>query len=201
MSIAAETRALIEACLAGDPALASLAVVGASSDTLTAHIAPGRPLNAIGGSSFSPHPPFHRETLVELAVRMQRRRWTRTAPFFPAAMPPDDKTLSSLHNRHAKAMVGFECGPGWADLFEAVFSWLGEVAPDRDWGPIQIKEKFGALRFYWYGDLPDLGDEIISAAEHLSVHLCEVCGEKGVLRSDEGWWSVRCREHSKATWS
>ena len=42
MSIAAETKAVIEASLAGDPALASLAVVGASPDTLSAHIAPGR---------------------------------------------------------------------------------------------------------------------------------------------------------------
>jgi hypothetical protein len=51
------------------------------------------------------------------------------------------------------------------------------------------------LRFYWYGDLPDLGDEIIEAAEHVSGHLCEVCGALGALQSDHGWWSTRCREH------
>lgn len=200
MSIAAETKGLIEACLAGDPALASLAVVGASPDTLTAHIALGRPLNAIGGSSFSPHPPFQRETLVELVVRMQRVRWNRSATFNPRGWPPEDRDLQALHRKHEKAMVGFECGPGWTDLLDATFSRLHEIAPTRDWAPTQIKEKFGTLRFYWYGDLPDLGDEIISAAEHVSGHICEVCGAQGLVHKDIGWWSVRCREHSKAAW-
>jgi hypothetical protein len=200
MSIAAETKSLIEACLAGDPALASLAVVGASPDTLTAHIAPGRPVNAIGGSSFSPHSPFHRETLVELVVHMQRLRWTRSLPYNPKGWPPEDRDLQALHKRHDKAVVEFGCGPGWTDLLDASFTWLHEIAPTREWSPSQIKEKFGTLRFYWYGDLPDLGDEIISAAEHVSGHICEVCGAQGLVRKDIGWWSVRCREHSKAAW-
>lgn len=201
MSIAAETKALVQACLAGDPALASLAVVGASPDTLSAHIAPGRPVNAIGGSSFSPHPPFHRETLVELVVRMQLLRWNRSAPFNPKGWPPEDRDLQALHRKHVKALVGFECGPGWTDLLDATFSWLDEIAPTNNWSPSQIKEKFGTLRFDWYGDLPDLGDEIIAAAEHISGHLCEMCGAQGHLRKDIGWWSVRCREHAKAAWS
>lgn len=201
MIIVSETKALIEACLAGDPALASLAVVGTAPDTLSAHVASGRPLNAIGGSSFSPHPPFLRETVVELVVRMQRLRWTRSLPYNPKGWPPEDRDLQALHRKHDKAVVGFECGPGWTDLLDASFAWLHEIAPDRDWAPTQIKEKFGTLRFYWYGDLPDLGDEIISAAEHVSGHHCEMCGAQGHVRKDIGWWSVRCREHSKAAWS
>jgi hypothetical protein len=197
MSISAETKALIQACLAGDPALASLAVVGTSSDTLSAHIAPGRPPNVIGGSSFSPHPPFHRETLVELIVRMQRLRWNRSAPFNPKGWPPEDRDLQALHKKHGKAVVGIECGPGWTDLLDATFAWLHGIAPDKDWAPTQIKEKFGTLRFYWFGDLPDFGDEIISAAEHVSAHICEMCGAEGHVRKDTGWWSVRCRDHGK----
>lgn len=195
MSIVMETRFLIEAALAGDPALASLAVTGSTPETLSADIAPGVPARWIGGCSYSPHPPFSRETITELIARTQRLRWRRTAPFVPAAMPPEDNILQALHKRHVRAVVGFECGPGWADLLDAVFSWLHEIAADREWSPSQIKEKYGSLRFYWHGDLPGLGDEIISAAEHLSAHLCEVCGSPGVLHSEYGWWSTRCKEH------
>lgn len=195
MTIAIETRRIIEAALAGDPALASLAIAGASPETLAVHIAPGVPAKSIGGSSYSPEPPFRRETLVALIVRVQRLRWLRAAPFTPLGMPPEEEDLQALHEKHTKAVVGFECGRGWTDLLDATFTWLNEIAPDRDWSPSQIKEKFGGLRFYWYGDLPDLGDEIIEAAEHASCHLCEVCGEPGALQSDHGWWSTRCREH------
>jgi hypothetical protein len=158
MTIADETRTLIETALAGDPALASLAVSGFSPEMLAVQIAPGQPPKLIGGFSYSPEPPLHRETLAELIIHMQRLRWQRAAPFVPEAMPPEERNLQALHKMHAKATVGFECGPGWTDLFDAVFTWLNEIASDRDWSPSQIKEKYGTLRFYWHGDLPDLGD-------------------------------------------
>lgn len=195
MTIAIETRIVIEATLVGDPALASLAIAGSSPQTLTAHIAPGLPAKSIGGSTYSPEPPFQRETLVELILRMQRLRWLRAAPFTPLGMPPEERDLQALRNKHGKAVMGFECGPGWTDLLDAAFIWLNEIAPGRDWSPSQIKEKFGSLRFYWWGDLPDLGDEIICAAEHAFGHICEVCGASGALQSDHGWWSTRCKEH------
>ena len=199
MNIATETRILIEAALAGDPDLASLAVAGSSPETLSVHVAPGVPTKSIGGSSYSPEPPFCRETLAELVVRMQRRRWQRAAPLTPLAMPPEDRDVRALHEKHPRATVSFECGPGWTDLFDAVFSWLHEIAADHDWSPSQIKEKYGTLRLYWYGDLPPLGAEIIEAAEHISGHLCEVCGAPGRLQSQHGWWTTRCRDHEN--WS
>ncbi|MBU1334477.1 MAG: hypothetical protein KJ944_11745 [Alphaproteobacteria bacterium] len=195
MNIATETRILIEAALAGDPDLASLAVAGSSPETLSVRVAPGVPAKSIGGSSYSPEPPFCRETLAELVVRMQHLRWQRAAPLTPLAMPPEDRDMRALHEKHLRATVGFECGPGWADLFDAVFSWLHEIAADHDWSPSQIKEKYGTLRLYWYGDLPPLGAEIIEAAEHISSHLCEVCGAPGRLQSQHGWWTTRCRDH------
>lgn len=195
MTIAIETRIVIEAALAGDPALASLAIAGASPQTLAAHIAPGVPARSIGGCSYSPESPFRRETLIELILRMQRLRWHRAAPFNPLGMPPEERDLQALRNKHVKAVVGFECGPGWTDLLDAAFTWLNDIAPDRDWSPSQIKEKFGSLSFYWWGDLPDLGDQIIEAAELISSHVCEVCGAPGALQSDHGWWSTRCKEH------
>ncbi len=195
MTIVTETHALIRATLAGDRALTSLIVSGSAPDTVLAQIDPGLPPGSIGSRIYSPTPPFHRETIVELLVRMQRQRWRRAAPFAPLAMPPTEDDLQTLHNKHAPAVVSFECFAGWTDLLDAVFIWLHHIAPDQEWAPSQIKEKHGTLRFYWQGDLPQLGDEIIEAAEHISSHLCEVCGALGKLKNEQGWRSTRCAEH------
>ena len=195
MNIAAETRILIETALAGDPALTSLAVVGSTPSTRSVHIAPGVPASSIGGSTYSPEPPFRRETLAELVVRMQRLRWRRVHAITRFLLPPEEEDLQALRTRHERAVAPFECWAGWTDLFGAVFGWLHEIAANHQWSPSQVKEKYGTLRFYWYGDLPALGDEIIEAAEHLSGHLCEVCGAPGRLQSQHGWWTTRCPEH------
>jgi len=197
MTIATETRTLIEATLDGDPELAKLTVAGSSPDVLAVHITPGMPNNAIGGTTYHRTPPFRRETIIELVVRMQRLRWRRAAPLTPLAMPPVEADLQALHQKHKRATVGFECLPGWTDLLDAAFTWLDEIASDRQWAPDQIKEKYGTLRFYWHGDLPDLGDAIISAAEHLSGHVCEACGAPGSEQSANGWRSTTCPDHRR----
>ena len=195
MNIAIETRALIHAALKGDPALSSLAVAGSTPKSLAIVVAPGVPAKAIGGSAYSPEPPFRRETLVEVIRRMQCRRWERFETKTGLLPPAGEQDLQALRTKHTRATVGFECWAGWTDLLDTVFTSLEEIAPGRHWEPDQIKEKYGTLRFYWHGDLPDLGDEIIEAAEHLSGHLCEVCGAPGTLQSVHGWWTTRCAEH------
>jgi hypothetical protein len=197
VTIAAETQNLIEAALDGDPALATLIVTGTSPATLAVLINPGIPASTIGGSTYDLQPPFGRETLVELVVRVQRLRWQRSAPLTPLALPPVEADLQALREKHKRAMVGFECLPGWTDLLDAVFTWLNEIASDRNWAPDQIKEKYATLRFYWHGDLPERGDAIISAAEHLSGHVCEACGAPGSQQSQNGWWSTRCPDHKR----
>lgn len=196
MTIATETRTLIEAALDGDPALTTLVVAGSSSTTLNVHLIPGIPASAIGGTTYHRKPPFRRETLAELVMRMQRIRWQRAAPLTPLAMP-FEADLQALHQKHRRARVGFECLPGWTDLLDATFTWLDEIAPDHSWWPDQIKEKYGTLRFYWSGDLPELGDAVISAAEHLSGHVCEACGAPGSQQSQNGWWSTHCPDRKR----
>jgi hypothetical protein len=195
MDITTETCTLIEAALAGDPALASLTVSGETLVTLRATIASGTPASTIGGAAYRPQPPFHRETLTGLVLRMEHLRWRRFNPTTRMLVPPVDEDLLELRTRHAHATVGFECGPGWVDLLDALFAWLEEIAPQADWHPVQVKEKFASLRFYWGGHLPDLGQQVIEAAEHVSGYVCEVCGAPGVLQHDGGWMTTRCRLH------
>jgi hypothetical protein len=56
----------------------------------------------------------------------------------------------------------------------------------------QVKEKFGALCFYYAG-----GDDYVygavAMAENLSLTICEACGKPGKVKGD-GWISVRCQD-------
>lgn len=60
---------------------------------------------------------------------------------------------------------------------------------------VQVKEKFGTLRFYYDG-----GDEYVRAlenmAESMSARTCEVCGNPGKVYRD-GWHSTLCPTHAK----
>jgi hypothetical protein len=58
---------------------------------------------------------------------------------------------------------------------------------------VQVKEKFGALRFY----INTGSDEIfkkIHSYENQSYEICETCGEKGELRL-VGWYKTLCNKH------
>ncbi len=61
----------------------------------------------------------------------------------------------------------------------------------------QIKEKFGTLRFYYWGG-DDYCRGIESMAESMSAVTCEVCGSPGKLRKG-GWVQTLCDEHAKET--
>lgn len=57
---------------------------------------------------------------------------------------------------------------------------------------LQIKEKFGTLRFYVADRRPAYLDRIEAAVEH-SAEICEMCGKAGTLReTNSDWYSTRC---------
>lgn len=61
---------------------------------------------------------------------------------------------------------------------------------------IQIKEKFGTLRFYYNGGDPWV-DGITSMADSMSGRTCEVCGNVGKQNS-RGWIRTLCKTHAEA---
>ena len=80
---------------------------------------------------------------------------------------------------------------------------------------VQIKEKFGGLRFYFdFVDYPMSDDvdlqsfvhtefakvsdtiyRMVSRFESLSHHLCETCGSYAELRKHRGWLYTACDDH------
>ena len=111
----------------------------------------------------------------------------------------------------------FTVGPGWFPLLADLDDTLRAIDPR--YRILQVKEKYGWLRFYAYrpadarGPWADvvgiatcgLSDDdpaknpnqrrfraAIEAAEEGSCYICEECGAPGVLCASGGWWMTRC---------
>ena len=93
---------------------------------------------------------------------------------------------------------GLECGDGWYDL---IYTLCSQIANYIKWNEkdckvqvLQVKEKFGGLRFYTNG-VPDEIHGMIRMAEAMSYKICDVCGNKGETRNSRGWYETTCEEH------
>ena len=73
-------------------------------------------------------------------------------------------------------IFGVEVEKGWRPLVEPILRRIGELnAGGAGIEVTQVKEKYGALRFYT-GPAPAEIQEMIAAAEEKSVTVCERCG-------------------------
>lgn len=105
---------------------------------------------------------------------------------------------------------GFECGDGWYNILDnlcgniqSYIDWKNRSAkagyenfePVEQVVAVQVKEKFGGLRFYYDG-----GDDhivgMVRMAEAWAASTCEVCGNPGKARMG-GWIQTLCDEHAK----
>jgi hypothetical protein len=95
---------------------------------------------------------------------------------------------------------GFEHDDGWFDI---VWRLCEDLEPlvvefEKAGGPkfevLQVKEKFGGLRFYVNCRRHEAISQRIGIAAQESFHTCEVCGQPGRLREDR-WIKTLCDEH------
>lgn len=86
----------------------------------------------------------------------------------------------------------FQCESGWYPIIQKLIEDLIEIGWDKK--ILQVKEKFGGLRFY-PDNLPHLGFELIGKAEADSYKICETCGKPGEFRSDLTWKKTLCADH------
>jgi hypothetical protein len=104
---------------------------------------------------------------------------------------------------HCEAAQGYpECDEGWHDLLERACVRIENALDNGDaFKVVQIKEKYGTLRFYWDGKLSEDAkakvEEAIALAEARSACTCEVCGAVGRLYNRGGWFATACAEHAK----
>jgi hypothetical protein len=116
---------------------------------------------------------------------------------------------------------GFDVGDGW---YQALDSLCANIQHHIDWShknhewdlkwnaehpdeqrpvrdpvsqvvAVQVKEKFGGLRFYYDG-----GDDqvygMVRMAESWAAHTCEQCGAPGKMRG-HGWYYTACDLHTR----
>ena len=92
---------------------------------------------------------------------------------------------------------GFECGDGWYDILDHLCGAITQYTHDPDEVYVdQIKEKFGRLRFYLSRE-DDVMHGMITLAEYMSGHTCELCGAPGKTRGGS-WMVTLCDEHNEA---
>jgi len=84
-------------------------------------------------------------------------------------------------------------GPGWHPIIERLINDLIKLGWDEK--VIQVKEKFGGLRFY-IEQVSDVLYDRIEAARKETYQTCETCGEAGLPRGG-GWIKTLCDEHAK----
>lgn len=114
---------------------------------------------------------------------------------------------SEAPGRRRSGKFYLECSSGWHDLIRECAIELERIAnampvpenPEDDNRPraAQIKEKFGGLRFYVYGEHTEEVDLAINRAEAVASMTCEFCGEPGMKRGLP-WIRTLCFEHFKA---
>jgi hypothetical protein len=100
---------------------------------------------------------------------------------------------------YSQGYGGFACGDGWYNIIDAlsvVLQDLIRAIPEnedrKNYYAVQVKEKFGGLRYYM-SQLTAEMSAAISVAEALSVSTCEVCGSPGTNKHNiRGWVRTLC---------
>ena len=82
---------------------------------------------------------------------------------------------------------GMTCGSGWFLLIDELCSKLSDQAV-----ALQVKEKFGGLRFYLHGTEED--QKVANDYEEKSLKTCETCGGPGEHQNDRGWLRTICEK-------
>jgi hypothetical protein len=86
-------------------------------------------------------------------------------------------------------------GDGWLDLVE------GGVEALAIWDTqlFDVKEKLGGVRVTIIGPHHPEVDRIVEALEYRSYEVCEVCGERGLIRMSRAWIRTLCDDcHAEA---
>lgn len=129
------------------------------------------------------------------------------------------KIFADRHGSATETLMcwGFECGDGWFNIIDKL---CANIQNHIDWRnksrerllesnphnvpilpeipqvvAVQVKEKFGTLRFYYDG-----GDDYIrglaAMADSMSAVTCEECGKPGTRRG-RNWLYTACDEHTR----
>ena len=84
---------------------------------------------------------------------------------------------------------GFDTGNGWFDLIKRLSEDITKISPETE--AVQVKEKFGGLRFY-VTNATDEVYKLIEEAENESFKICEKCGSRENVTTEGCWVFTLC---------
>ena len=128
--------------------------------------------------------------------------------------------LIQKYPRIFKKINYVECGRGWSKLLHNLCSVLDSHISNVEYRinnpdspgnqyyndafkskeqldsitAVQVKEKFGGLRFYMSAT-DEYMSGAIAMAEKMSHYICDVCGETGSTKTIGGWYVTVCQKH------
>jgi FtsZ-binding cell division protein ZapB len=91
---------------------------------------------------------------------------------------------------------GFEHGDGWYDILDNLCEKIQQHVDESGCSQVeavQMKEKYGGLRFYVHGGDKYI-DDLIYQAEEESYETCEACGSKENVTSEGSWITTLCQK-------
>lgn len=128
--------------------------------------------------------------------------WNDTIKRYNEVLAKGEKPWFSLPKRYKIVKSLYKCAKYWfrqrKEYHEKFATWNKRVANGKPGNPFavgnfaieQVKQKYGELRYYYYG-----GDEdfyaAVRAAETFSHYICETCGKAG-QPNDGGWITTLC---------
>jgi hypothetical protein len=94
-----------------------------------------------------------------------------------------------------------ECGPGWHPLIISIHQEIEKIDPD--YTILQIKEKYGGLRFYYATNSRRHNqiDRKVHYYEDKSYEVCEITGRPGKLMKKDGIYKTLHSSFYKDGWN
>ena len=111
-----------------------------------------------------------------------------------------EKMLKDKFSNLYRDIDTFQCDDGWFELIWRLSDIVDHhcnLLPTEIKGQIhavQVKQKFGELRFYVNHSTPYLSGAV-DMAEHMSQTICEQCGNLGIVRSISNYFFCACDIH------
>jgi len=100
--------------------------------------------------------------------------------------------------RKSLMQYGAECQPGWFPMIYELTKKVSDIAKrdKTETQVVQIKEKFGGLRYYINSGTYDIL-KLVGKYEDKSYKICEVCGKPGKIDESKHWLRTLCAKHTK----
>jgi hypothetical protein len=122
-------------------------------------------------------------------VRIPKNLWYRIIMFYKHLRYPKSIWYGgSISREDALCSVG----KGWSKLINNLY----DAKPKRV-KVVQVKEKYGTLRFYTSYSVEWFEDLVSYYENYESARICEQCGKEGKTRFDRSWYLTLCDECDK----